>query len=60
MRKFAEAQAKADQDAADLADFESMVHDEIDYVLTDAEREEQDRALAMLPDADIQVEDDDI
>jgi hypothetical protein len=60
MRKSAETQAKADQDAADLAEFESLVHDEADYVLTDAEREEQDRALAMLPDTDIQVEDDDI
>jgi hypothetical protein len=63
-RKHAESeardQAKADQDAAELAEFESLIHEDPDYVLTAAEREEQDKALADLPDTIMLDEDDDI
>jgi hypothetical protein len=53
------AKAEAEQDAADLAEYEALVHDESmeEPELTAAEIEEQNNALDSLPDYD--MEDDD-
>jgi hypothetical protein len=58
----ASAKAQADQDAADLAEFEALVKDDMveEPELTEDEREAQDRAIANMPDSDMDGVADDV